>query len=114
MRILAICLALSWGCMSVSSTTIGSPPHEMSARPATEVEIFASGPPARQHVDVALIRANDGSLRWKLDDLVAALRERAAALGCDAIVITDSHGNAMVATCIVYSDGAPGSVATGP
>ncbi len=79
------------GCaMEVTTTPINTPPSAMTARTPTSVELFASGPPTRVHVDVAVIQAEPNML--SMDDsaanLIAALRARAASIGCDGLVIT--------------------------
>jgi hypothetical protein len=90
------------------------------------VEVFASGPPSRPHVDVAIIEAvqthslNEQGTALMIQQLIA----QAAAIGCDGIVLggtTDhqgaSPGRALSlldpgstkrqATCVVYDDPPP-------
>jgi len=106
-------LLLASGCiMSVTYSQLNVPPHAMRARSIETVEVFASGPPQRAHVDVALIRAGSDDRVFALDEFVANVRQQAAHLGCDAVVLGNSEGRstvtAMQATCIVYSDTPPG------
>jgi len=104
-------------------TPINSPPHELTGRPASQVQVFASGPPRRPYVDVAVIQVeqthglNEQGAQLRID----SIRARAAALGCDAVVlggITDHAGarsgsalslldpgsTKQTAACIVYED----------
>jgi hypothetical protein len=100
--------------------------HSMEAhgaRPPRTVEVYASGPPARPHTDIAIIEAEQThSLNEQGTGLmIRRMREQAAALGCDAIVLggaTDHAGarpgsslylldpgsTKRQATCIVYED----------
>jgi hypothetical protein len=83
------------------------------------VEVFASGPPARPHVDVAYLRV-DGYEPTAV--LLDTLRASAAAHGCDALVITDSAHrlvggrshmivDELAGACIAYTDAAPSRAA---
>ncbi|HEU0032299.1 MAG TPA: hypothetical protein VFQ53_16825 [Kofleriaceae bacterium] len=61
----------------------------MAARPPETVEMFTSGPPARAHVDVALLEAEESS-SLSLDrtpEMLSKLRARGAAMGCDGVVL---------------------------
>ena len=102
MRTVLVAACLASGCVSVSITEINRPPHPLSKRLSADVEVFTSNAPARSHVDVAVITA-DGDA--SLDKFIATLREKAAAIGCDAIsiqpVVQQAH---LAGTCIVYSD----------
>src|SRR5882724_2809236 len=50
------------GCAtSVSSTLLRESPHPLAPRSPQSVEIFASGPPARPHVDLAVLQADNDS-----------------------------------------------------
>jgi hypothetical protein len=122
----AVGLLLLAGCgASVDTTALNAPPHPLSQRPAEEVEVYSGSPPVKAHVDLALIQADQTNGRGVLTELVAAIRERAGEMGCDAIVITGASERAsgntsllnpgshqMLATCIVYVS--PGSVPTAP
>jgi hypothetical protein len=121
------------GCgTAISSTVINSSPHPMNARPPETVEVFSSGPPARPHVDVALLEAEQRSdlSADNIPQFVNHLRARAAAMGCDGIVLggvtnttdaswtTTNNGSrkGITATCIVYQgpDGPGGPDAQPP
>ena len=88
--------------------------------------MFSSAPPTRPHVDVALIESDEESENSFASTaaLLAKMRERAAELGCDALVIGHEYSNQDVllssltskshqargfsGTCIMYTDaGAP-------
>jgi len=78
------------GCGTSTRTTLVNPaPHAMAPRPPATVEIFTSGAPARPHVDVAVIEAEESSGLSLADtsDMLAALRERGAKMGCDGVVL---------------------------
>src|SRR5579863_7942781 len=70
---------------------LNAPPHPMTARTPDSVEVFTAGPPTRPRVDVAVLVNNITT------DPLGDLRRRAAALGCDGLVIDGSTN-----TCIVY------------
>jgi hypothetical protein len=118
---LLLMLALAGCGTTVTAHMINQPPHAMRPRPAQEVQLFTSAPPARPYVDVAYLEAEQQS-DMSFDDtqqFFTKLRERAGQMGCDAVVIgspknrnvpslfTD-NGRASVdgltATCIVYVD----------
>ena len=107
----------------VNYTPLDHPMEGYSARPSRTVEIYASGPPARPHTDIAIIEAeqthsfNEQSTQL----MIRSMREQAAKIGCDAIVlggVTDHDGarpgtaldfldpgsTKRQATCIVYED----------
>jgi hypothetical protein len=118
--------ALLGGCGTfVDFTPINTPPHALQPRSNESVEVLAS-PPARPHVDVALVEVEQThSLNEQGTGLmIQRMREQAAAIGCDAIVlrgVTDHQGaepgsgwdlldpgsTKREATCIVYSDEEP-------
>jgi len=107
----------------VDFTPLNQPPHALIARSPASVQVFASGPPARPHVDVAVIEAvQTHSLNEQGTGLmIERMRQQAAALGCDAIVLggTTDHQGAQPgsgwdlldpgstkrqATCVVFDD----------
>ena len=107
----------------VGFTEINRPPHALSARSPRSVEVYSSSPPARRHVDVAIVEAEQThSLNEQGTALmIRRMPEQAAAIGCDAIVLggaTDHDGaqagtalalldpgsTKRQATCIVYDD----------
>lgn len=80
-------------CGTSTRTTVVNPaPHAMRPRPPHTVELFTSGAPARAHVDVAVIEAEESSSFSLADttDMLSALRERGARMGCDAVVLGGS------------------------
>jgi hypothetical protein len=119
-------LALVIGCgTSIKETVINTPPRQMVSRPPETVELFTSGAPARPHVVVAFLEAEESS-SWSTDgtaDMLRKLRQRGAERGCDAVVIgglssrdpglndtetwfnDDAKGRkGIYATCIMYTD----------
>jgi hypothetical protein len=116
---LLLMLALAGCGTTVTAHMINPPPQPMRPRPAQEVQLFTSAPPARPYVDVAYLEAEQQS-EMSFDDtqqFFTKLRERAGEMGCDAVVIgspknrqvgslLSDNGRASVdgltATCIVY------------
>jgi hypothetical protein len=107
----------------VDFTPINDPPHPLSARSVASVEVLSSGPPNRPHVDVAIVEVEQThSLNAQGTGLmIQRMREQAAAIGCDAIVlggVTDHQGaesgsgwdlldpgsTKRQATCVVYDE----------
>jgi len=119
------------GCgVEAAATLLNNPPHPFRPRPPETVGMFSSAPPTRPHVDVALIESDEESENSFASTaaLLAKMRERAAELGCDALVIGHEYSNQDVllssltgkshqargfsGTCIMYTDaGAPPPVA---
>lgn len=103
------------GCANVQVTPLNPPPYAMNARQPDEVQVFVTRAPEAPYQEIYLIRSDaDNS-----ENAMRAMRERAAELGCDGIVITgnadrvvstpDARGNASVAmregflaSCIVF------------
>lgn len=119
-------LLVAAGCgTSIHTTPINPAPHPMVSRDPATVELFTSGPPRRAHVDVAFFEAEETS-GLSVDgtpEMLAQLRERGAALGCDAVVVggvssrdpgvTDAEAwlvehpksrKGVFATCIAYTE----------
>jgi hypothetical protein len=127
-RALAFSLAVLAGaaCGTSTRTTVVNPsPRAMHPRPPSTVELFTSGAPARPHTDVAVIEAEESSGLSVADtsDILAALRERGARMGCDGVVLGGSSSRdpgvkdmeswlvespkgrkGFYGTCIVYTD----------
>lgn len=110
----------------VDFTPINDPPHALSPRRSSSVEVLSSGPPSRPHTDVAVLEAEQThSFNEQGTGLmIERLRAQAAAIGCDAIVLggaTDHQGaqpgsgwdlldpgsTKRQATCIVYDNPPP-------
>jgi len=117
---LGIALFVS-GCAipTVESVRLNAAPRPLQARPARAVEVYASTPPVRPHVDIALLRANQSNYGSDTPRLVQALAERAGEMGCDALFISGSTERAgltgdaylldpgsriLLGVCIVYVD----------
>lgn len=128
-RALALSVLTSLGvaaCGTSTRTTLVNPaPHAMHPRPASTVELFTSGAPERPHTDVAVIEAEESSSLSLADtsDMLAALRERGARMGCDGVVLGGASSRdpglndtetwlvenpkgrkGFYGTCIVYTD----------
>ena len=114
------------GCVTyVEATRLNHAPRPMVARPAESVEIYASSPPTRPHVDVALLRADQSNWDTDTSRMVQALAKRAGELGCDALFLSgaseragapgkgyaiDPGSRILLGTCIAY---VPQPTATG-
>jgi hypothetical protein len=104
---IAIVIAAT-GCGTViSQTRLNPTPQDAHRNGADAVDVLGAGPPTRAHVDIALFVA-DRRLDTS-EQAIAKLRERAGAMGCNAIVIDSARSpNAGVAptnftaTCVVY------------
>jgi hypothetical protein len=112
MRLLLASLLFTGCAASVTATPVNAPPGQMIRRSPAQVEIFTAGAPTRPHVDVALLEAEPGLSERSTADLVARLRENAAANGCDGLVITGvdtqtfRHGDekkTVTGTCIMWT-----------
>jgi hypothetical protein len=125
---------LAIGCgTSVSETYINDPPATMAPRGRSSVRIYASGPPARPHMDVAILEAvqSHGLNEQGTNILIDSVRSRAARLGCDGVVVggirerdgsppgsgfylLDPGATTLHATCIVFTDKAPPAASRKP
>jgi hypothetical protein len=120
-KLLALLALVGCG-TTVRTIMINQPPRPMQPRPVEEVQLFTSAPPTRPYIDVAYLEAEQDS-EWSSDEtpvFFTKLRERAANLGCDAVVIGNpthrdkpglgmhEDGRNMVtgqtATCVMYTD----------
>jgi hypothetical protein len=107
----------------VEATALNAPPRTLSPRAADAVEVYSSSPPAKPHVDVALIQADQiNGMQVELPEMIAKLREKAGQMGCDAIFISgeseragapgDAHlfdpgSHQLLATCVAYLEPTP-------
>jgi hypothetical protein len=118
------------GCgTSVSETYINGPPGTTIPRSPGSVRIYASGPPARPHTDVAILEVEQahGLNEQGTALMIDRLRRRAAQLGCDGVVVggirerdgfppgsgfylLDPGATTLHGTCIVFSDETPASL----
>ena len=135
-RMLPVIIMLAGCGTSVRTTLVASPLHDpprpLAPRTVESVEVFLAGPPARPHVGMALLEGEQTS-SYSLDDtreILEAVRERAAELGCDGIVfkgvtnrmpgigdletLIDDHPDerkGVYAVCIVYREVSPDELA---
>ncbi|HEY4179524.1 MAG TPA: hypothetical protein VGM90_21940 [Kofleriaceae bacterium] len=115
-------LLFATGCGTmIQATAINPTPHPLHARPPESVLLFSSGPPqGRRYTDVAYLEAEQES-GYSVDNtpqFITKLRERAAVMGCDGLVLggttnattvgidlkTAMNQKGLVATCIVFDD----------
>jgi hypothetical protein len=107
----ALALALIGSTAACSHTVLyrelNPSPRALQARPPQTVEMISIAP-QRPYVEVALIEA----LRSKFseDDSFTALRQLAAARGCDAVVLRmgSDQWDTWRGTCIVWDEAAEG------
>ena len=113
---LAAFFVLATGCgVALSTTTINPAPHATTGRDPATVEVYTAGPPARPRVDVSMTWANlDGPNTDPFGGMLGELRKQAGTLGCDALIVQRNSGRTMVATCAMYTDGAPSPMAAPP
>jgi hypothetical protein len=96
-RTLLLLGLLVCGCgTTISYTPIASMGDDAEARPASEVDVYLSGPPDRPYRDVGLLEAEQ-TTDLSLDDtreMLRKLRREAGALGCDAIYLKGAGSRA--------------------
>ena len=85
MKALALAVVVVACAPVVTVQPIAPAPHALGARPLDTVVVLRADP-ARDHVEIAQLEATEGG---NATQLMNALRMRAAAIGCDAIVVDD-------------------------
>jgi len=114
------------GCGTRTSYTQLNPsPVPMHERDPSTVEVFSAGKPERPYVEVGIIEAQQrsGFSSDDMPEIVAEMRERAAAQGCDGMIIVSNNDTVVGATvsgdgstdtlkgfrgaCIMYRSAAP-------
>jgi hypothetical protein len=120
----AVNLIVLGGCGTFAETTpLNAPPHALSPRPPEDVEVYSSSPPAKAHVDLALIQVDQrNGTTADMAEMVAKVREQAGQMGCDAIFVSgaseragasggahllDPGSHLLLATCIAYLEPTP-------
>jgi hypothetical protein len=84
------CAFAAVGCGTfVTPTYLSDTPYATAPRAPRAVRIYASGPPARPHTDLALLRVDQtsGLNAQGTDVMLKRLREQAGAMGCDGVVL---------------------------
>ena len=91
-------VAFLLGCAGCSAQFVPTNPypHASTPHPPSNIEVFSSGPPTREHVDVGVIQV--WGMGW--DEYLHQLRDEASRRGCDAVVIGHRFS-----TCVVYTGG---------
>lgn len=104
-KLTLVALVLAAACGPTISTVGTNPsPRPLTARSVDSVYVYTTKLPERPYVEVAIFTASKG----KADQHVDALRERAAAYGCDGLVFTvmpSQHNYS-------HSSGEPGELGT--
>jgi hypothetical protein len=108
---------LGAGCLPlapvVGYASMNASPRPLVRRPVETVELYASVPPARPHVDVGLFEVSEPAgpgIEPSWAQMTEALRAHGALLGCDAVSVMafDRDGRyaqkAVRAMCVVYTD----------
>jgi hypothetical protein len=108
---------LGAGCVPLAPVVAYNPmnasPRPLVRRPVESVELYASSPPTRPHVDVGLFEVSEPSgpgVQPSWGQMTVALRAHGALLGCDAVSVVgfDRDGRhahkAVRAICVVYTD----------
>jgi hypothetical protein len=83
-------------------------PRQLYVHGAAEVQTFLFTPPARPHVDIAMLRVttNDATV----EEMIALLRAKAGQFGCDALLVTSVKvlvHPSMEGSCEIYIDAPP-------
>ena len=99
------------GCGTRTSyVRLNQPPGPMTARDPASVEVYSATRPDRPWVEIGIIEAQQASdfSGHDMPEIVAEMRARAAAEGCDALIIT-SNNDSVVGTS---DDDGSGSTST--
>ena len=94
MKRTAILLSLAVvGCgHSIEYTPMNKSPHGMSRRAPESVEVFMTQRPARPAVEVGYFEIEQQSpASGGTPEMMSKLREEAAAVGCDALLVSEPH-----------------------
>lgn len=80
-----------------------APPRPMVARPVDSVAIFTNVPPEKPFAEVGIVtsRANTSPPQSKAT-LIEAVRAKAAAQGCDGLILAGGSAVLAEGTCIVF------------
>ncbi len=103
--VFAVLVATGCG-TTVTSTPLNPSPRPLMARSPDSVELFSSAPPSRPYVDVAYLEAEQDSdlSADRTPAFIAHLRERAATMGCDGVVLGEHTNRPSVSSSDVAFD----------
>lgn len=102
------------GSFSMSFTNSGIPHPPMQTHTVEEVQIFASGAPTRHYLEAGLLEAR-GAPSDTPGSVLAKMREEAARLGCDGLIIIPTTApKAFRASCIVFDAAPPPATSNAP
>jgi hypothetical protein len=104
-------VALFTGCEGhLFYTPLVASPHPLPPRPPATVETFVVTPPARPHTNIGFLQGTGRLADRGVDDAITRVRDEAARLGCDGIIILSidrragRHGHPSVeASCFIYT-----------
>lgn len=90
-------------CVSASFAATNASPRPLQARPVAEVAVYTTVAPERPYVEVGIVSASTqpGSGVGR-ETLIQSVREKAAAQGCDGIIMASGSTILAEATCIVF------------
>lgn len=89
-RLAPLLFSLALGCgVNVNYVPLNKPPRPMSPRAPESVDLYTTSRPARPHVDVGMIEAQQESAYSQASpaEIVANMRASAAGAGCDGLVL---------------------------
>jgi hypothetical protein len=83
-----------------------SAPHPLMARPSAAVEVFVTGLPQRQFVEVGIIQARQSSefSNDEMPDIIAEMRTEAGKRGCDGLVINGASDTQQSSTYVSHHE----------
>jgi hypothetical protein len=113
MVVLAVVCVLAGCADTVFYTPLNEAPRTLAPHSPESVEIISVTPPSWPHRNLGILQVVRGNPFHTLDELLAALRARAAARGCDAILIISIdrregkyQSPSIQASCLIH-DAAP-------
>jgi hypothetical protein len=96
-RLLASALLLIAACGTTTRFVATNPsPRPLTPKPALAVHVYTTGAPQAEYVEVGILQARQSS-GFSTDDMpeiIAEMRQRAGAIGCDGLIINgaaDKH-----------------------
>ena len=104
MKLICVVAPFVVGCGVCTNTSpINPPPHPLAPRSPASVEVYTGGPPPRERLDIAMFTAElTGAHSDPFGDQLTTLRQQAAQMGCDALLVQRTGEHDMVATCTVW------------
>jgi hypothetical protein len=107
-KLTSLCAAtLLLACATANFIPTNASPRPLTARPVDQVEVFTSTTPERPYAEVGLVTGEayentNGAKFVGASYLVQLVREKAAEIGCDGVILKPAGDTAYQGTCIVY------------